>query len=297
MDFITAGIQINSYPYDFASNIKKICFWLNKAVKDFDADFAIFPETVTTGFSPNMDKEEFYWSLPESLDECLKPVKKIAKASKTHCIIPTYERGKEEGSIYNSAVLINDRGKIEGIYRKTHLFPTERLENGGWTTSGNDIPVFETKYGKIGIMICYDGDFPELARIMALKGAGFIAHPSAFLRDFEIWDITNRARAYDNQIYVVGVNAVGQDAVGNNYFGHSMIVSPDARKIAQARAGEEIIVARIRTLESNTLSYGSRKLGLIDHLGHRNILCYKQHLSDQRVIAQRSSKSRKRKKK
>ncbi len=293
MDFIAAGIQINSFPNDFDANIKKICYWYEKAKKDYSADFVVFPETVTTGFSPNMGIEEFYWKIPASLDDYLEPVKKIAKSTKTYCIIPTYERGKKKGIIYNSAVLINYHGKIEGIYRKTHLFPTERLENGGWTTSGNDIPVFDTKYGKVGIMICYDGDFPELARIMALKGAGFIAHPSAFLRDFKIWDITNKARAYDNQIYVIGVNAVGQDAVGNNYFGHSIIISPEGRTIAQARAGEEIIAKKIRNLELNTLSYGSRKLGLIDHLGHRNTLCYKQHLSEELDIAVISSVSKK----
>ena len=74
--------------------------------------------------------------------------------------------------------------------------------------------------------ICYDGDFPELYRAEAIMGAEVICRPSALLRSFEIWELTNRARAYDNHVYIVACNAVGPDAGGNYYFGHSMIVDP-----------------------------------------------------------------------
>lgn len=274
MDFITAGVQISSVPNDFKGNLQKVCSWYEKAVTEHKAALVIFPETVTSGFTPGMPRDEFFRTIPESIEDYLEPVRKIARSTKTYCILPTYERGPEKPCVFNSAFVIDDEGMITGVYRKTHLFPTERLDNGGWTTAAYEVPVFETKFGKIGIMICFDGDFPELVRIMALKGAGFIAHPSAFLRNHDIWDLTNRARAYDNQVYVAAVNAVGVDIKGNNYFGHSVIIDPQANRLAQTGSAEGIISAKIRNLKTHTLSYGSKLRGAIDHLGHRNIKCY-----------------------
>ena len=94
---------------------------------------------------------------------------------------------------------------------------------------------FVTGLGSIGMIVCYDGDFPELSRLLAVKGAEVIVRPAALLRSFDIWHITNAARAYDNHVYVIATNAVGPDAGGNYYLGHSMIVNPIAWRLAQAR--------------------------------------------------------------
>jgi len=99
--------------------------------------------------------------------------------------------------IYNSAILIGPDGEIVGIYDKTHPFPLERRDCGGWVTVGNRADVFETSLGSIGMIICYDGDFPELSRLLAVKGAEVIVRPSALLRSFDIWYITNAARRLD----------------------------------------------------------------------------------------------------
>jgi predicted amidohydrolase len=111
--------------------------------------------------------------------------------------------------------------------------------------AANRADVFETALGSIGMILCYDGDFPELSRLLAVKGAEVIVRPSALLRSFDIWYITNAARAYDNHVYVVATNSVGPDAGGSYYFGHSMIVNPIAWRLAQARGGEEIIAAKL----------------------------------------------------
>jgi beta-ureidopropionase len=86
----------------------------------------------------------------------------------------------------------------------------------------------------IGLTICYDGDVPELYRAEAILGAEVIERPSALLRSFEIWKMTNWVGAYDNHVYLLGCNGIGADAGGNYYFGHSMIVDPHR---AQARTG------------------------------------------------------------
>nr|HPG31596.1 carbon-nitrogen hydrolase family protein [bacterium] len=240
-----AGIQIAIEPNSIKANIEKCLEWYNRAVKESKPDLVVFPETITTGFNPAMPVKDFYGLLPENIDDILNPFIKISAKTKSYCAIPTYQRGSKKNIIYNSSFLIGPKEGIIGYYSKTHPFPVERASGGGWTTPGNDIPVFNTNFGKVGMIICYDGDFPELSRILAIKGANIIARPSALLRSYEIWEMTNMARAYDNHIYMVSVNAVGLDASKSCYFGHSMIVSPIAQKLALARGAEEIIYAEL----------------------------------------------------
>ena len=80
---------------------------------------------------------------------------------------------------------------------------------GGWVTRGDSVTVCDTPLGRIGMIICFDGDYPELSRIQAVQGAEVICRPSALLRSADIWELTSRARAYDNHVYVIGANAVG----------------------------------------------------------------------------------------
>ncbi|MEW5820606.1 MAG: carbon-nitrogen hydrolase family protein, partial [Cyanobacteriota bacterium] len=197
-----------------------------------------------------------------------------AAQEEVYIIWPTYERGDEKNVIYNSVLLINDKGEIIGKYRKTHLFPTERIENGGWSTAGNEVVVVDTPFARIGLICCYDGDFPELSRACVVNGAEVIVRPSAYLRSFEIWELTNKARAYDNHVYVIAANAVGLDAKGTNYFGHSMIISPIAERIALCRGCDEITAAR---LNPNPLAYignGSKAPMLFNHIEDRNLSVY-----------------------
>jgi predicted amidohydrolase len=78
-------------------------------------------------------------------------------------------------------------GKVAGVYRKTHPFCTEMRSRGGWVTPGDEVCVVETELGRIGLIICFDGDYPELSRITALRGAEIICRPSALLRSADIW--------------------------------------------------------------------------------------------------------------
>lgn len=272
-----AGIQMAVQPNDVAHNLEKCVALLRRTVAETDAELVVFPETVTTGFSPGMDRRAFHDLLP-SAAELLAPVQTVCRELKVHCVFPTYERGRE-GHIYNSAFFIDARGRNLGAYRKTHPFPTERLSAKGWTTPGRAYPVFPTPLGTVGIMICYEGDFPEVARILAIQGAQIIARPSALLRSYEIWEMTNLGRAYDNHVYVVAVNAIGSDAAHNHYFGHSMIVSPIAQKLALARGGEDIIYATLQPDPIKRVSYGSDAPMLFDHLHCRNVASYGNYLT------------------
>jgi len=279
-EFIAAAVQIAVKPNDINYNLEKIGFWLKAAVKEHNAELVVFPESITTGFAPGMPPEEFYDLLNYIPGPETDKIGALARELKVHVILPIYEKGKEKNVIMNSSILINDEGEIAGIYRKTHPFPAERLGGGGWTTPGKEAVVVDTKLGKIGMIICYDGDFPELSRVLAIRGAEIITRPSALLRSFEIWDMTNKARAYDNHVYVVAVNSVGVDAANNYYFGSSMIISPIAQKLAQARGTEEIISAKLDPNPLKWVTYGANSPMIFDHLEDRNLEVYKDILKE-----------------
>jgi beta-ureidopropionase len=287
--FTVACAQIAATPNAVTENLEKVETWLERAVKENEADLVLFPETITTGFSPGMGAEEL-WDLVEPIPgQITEPIAHAARNLGVHVVLPTYEKGPKRGVVYNSAVLINPQGEIVGVYHKTHLFPTERLSGpstghrgelvepsgrSGWSTPGTEAPVFETELGTIGMIICYDGDFPELARVLAIKGAEVIVRPAALLRSFEIWEMTNRARAYDNHVYMVACNAIGPDAGGSYYFGHSQIVSPIAQVLAQARGTEEIIAVELDPDPIKYVTYGAKSPMIFDHLQDRNLAAY-----------------------
>jgi beta-ureidopropionase len=277
-DLRVAIAQISVKPYAIEENIEKCVHWLEMAVKEHHAELVVYPETITTGFAPGMLLEEFYNLVTFIPGSMTQKIVEAAKKLKVHVVFPTYERGETPGVIYNSSVLIDDLGNIVGIYRKTHPFPTENISAGGWTTPGREAKVFETRLGKIGMIICYDGDFPELSRVLAVQGAEIIVRPSALLRSYDIWSLTNHARAYDNHVYFIGANAVGADAANNFYFGSSMIISPIGEKLAQARGGDEIISAVLDHEPLKYVSPGSHNKMVFNHIEDRNLEVYQEHI-------------------
>ncbi|MCK8058552.1 MULTISPECIES: carbon-nitrogen hydrolase family protein [unclassified Fusibacter] len=273
-EHIASCVQFAVQPNEISLNIDKACHYLEKAAKEYEAELIVFPESITTGFSPNMETAEFYEMLTEVPGVHTQKIQKLCKSLGVHVVYPLYERASEKNVILNSSVLIDNHGSVLYNYHKTHPFPTERA----WTTAGNDCRVVDTALGKIGMILCYDGDFPELSRVLALNGAEIITRPSAFLRSYEIWEMTNKARAYDNHCYVLAANAVGRDAADNYYFGHSMIVSPIAQTLALARGTEEIIAVKLDPDPLRHVTYGSKSPMIFDHLQDRNVGVYKDIL-------------------
>ena len=281
-EFTAACVQIGITPNDPQANIDKCLLWLDKAVKEYQADLVVFPETVTTGFDTGLSPEELWDLIDDVPGGTSEEIQTAAAKHGVHVVWPTYRRAGERGRILNSAILIGPDGKVIGIYDKTHPFPGERRDYGGWTEVGTSAKVYETELGTIGMIICYDGDFPELSRLLAVKGAEVIVRPSALLRSYDIWYITNCARAYDNHVYMVSTNMVGPDAGGNYYFGHSMIVNPIAWRLAQARGTEEIIAAKLDPDPLRYITWGSKSVQPFDHLEDRNLALYEEILQEAR---------------
>ncbi len=280
--FVAACAQFAITPMAAHENVQRCVHWIERAVKENDAKLVVLPETITTGFVPGCSPEEL-WDKVDALPGALsEPIGQVARNLGVFIVFPTYERGVQRGIVYNSAALVTPQGDIAAVYRKTHLFPTERRAAGGWSTPGKQALVVETELGNIGLSVCYDGDFPELYRVMAIKGAEVFVRPSALLRSFEIWETTNKARAYDNHVYMLACNSIGPDAGGNYYFGHSMIVSPIAQVLALARGTEEIIAVELDPDPIKRLTYGARTPMIFDHLQDRNLAAYEGILTPAR---------------
>jgi len=276
--FVAAALQVGPV----AGPVTAESIWANvdvaldlarRCVDATGASLVVAPETVTTGFAPALGPAEL-WDLVAPIPGALtESAQRTAAELGIHLVWPTYEAGPDRGTVYNAAALVGPAGDIAGVYRKTHLFPAEQA----WVTPGDDVLVVGTDLGRIGSVICFDGDFPELVRIEAGLGAEVVVRPSAFLRAADIWELTTRARAYDNHVYVVAPNAVGVDAGGHVYFGNSLIVGPTGEVLARGTSQPGWVSATVGVDPMATISPGSSVRQGFDHLAERNLALYRRH--------------------
>ena len=147
------------------------------------------------------------------------------KARQYRSYVVTSLLESDGGHIYITAVLIDRQGRLAGKYRKTHL-PLAEAEDG--VTPGGDYPVFQTDFGRIGLMVCWDTWFPEPARILRLHGAEMLLVPLAGDGAARHWDVITRARALDNGVYLVASSGNGSS---------SRIVDPDGEVVSEATDG------------------------------------------------------------
>ncbi len=153
---------------------------------------------------------------------------------------------------YNTSLLFDPRGEIIGRYRKLHLFDVDipghvTIRESDMRAPGDDVVVVATELGSIGLSICYDLRFPELYRALTSRGAEIIVVPAAFTfaTGAAHWEILLRARAIENQVYVIAPDQIGKSPSGVVDFGNSMIVDPWGQTLARAADREMIIVAEI----------------------------------------------------
>ena len=286
--FTAAAIQIAPLPGPLsaeviAANCAKAADWVRRCVETTGAELVVLPETASSGFTPGCSVEQLWDLVADIPGPLTEPLQQAARDSGAHVVWGTYERGVGRGVVHNSAVLIGPDGAVLGTYRKTHPFCSELRSRGGWVTPGDRVTVIDTELGRIGMAICFDGDFPELWRIQAVQGAEVIARPSALLRSADIAELTSRARAYDNHIYVIAANATGVDAAGVFFFGNSHIVDPTSHTIARAASHECWVTARLDpTTAMAALTPGSSVPQAFDHLAERNLDLIERYVDDLR---------------
>jgi deaminated glutathione amidase len=159
------------------------------------------------------------------------------------------ERVSGQSKLFNTSCLLDPQGETRAVYRKIHLFdcdvPGASLHESETMMPGREIVRAEVDGVALGLSICYDLRFPELFRILALGGARLIALTSAFTertgRDH--WEVLVRARAIENQVFVIAANQVGVSTPKLRWFGRSMIVDPWGVVLAQAPDREGYILA------------------------------------------------------
>jgi predicted amidohydrolase len=180
-----------------------------------------------------------------------------------HVVCGLLERDGD--ALLNSAVLIGPDGVI-GTYRKTHL-PFLGVDR--FAVPGDELSVYETPLGRIGVQICYDLRFPEVTRTLALKGADIVAHPTNFpLAAKPQTEFITRARAAENRVYLLTANRVGKERSAE-FCGWSQIVEPYGTRVAEAGADEEaLLVADVdvqRARDKDFVIPGEYELYLFGH--------------------------------
>ncbi|KAK9452410.1 carbon-nitrogen hydrolase [Limtongia smithiae] len=164
------------------------------------------------------------------------------------------ERDESDGRLYNTSLSFSPTGELIAKHRKTHLFDIDipgkiRFKESDVLTGGSKVTVFDLPpYGKVGLAICYDIRFPELASIAARKDGVFaMIYPGAFNTTTGPmhWDLLGRARAIDNQIFVLLCSPARDMTAGYHAYGHSVVIDPNASILAEAGEGEEIVYAEL----------------------------------------------------
>lgn len=284
--FNAAAIQLNPAPgpltaESIVTNAERAVAMVRDCVAETRAELVVLPESVTTGFTTGVSVEELWDLVTDVPGDILTPYCEVAAELGIHLCVGTYRRGPQRGVVYNSAALVGPDGSVLGVYDKTHPFFSEAATTGGWVTPGSDVVVVDTELGRIGMIICFDGDYPELSRIQAVRGAEVILRPSALLRSADLWELTSRARAYDNHVFIVGANATGIDPAGVIYFGNSHIVTPTANIIARAASHEGWVAARLDPEQAlGSLTQGSNIGQGFDHLRDRNLDLIRSHRAE-----------------
>lgn len=232
-----AMLQLDLVFLDKEANLKKASDMIREAAFN-GASLVCLPEAFNTGYL-GTDIPAMKEAAETLQGPSITAMRKLAAELGIYLVAPIIFAA-DDGEVENTAVLINDEGMIEGSYSKTHPVGDERT----YFQRGKKYPVWETKLGKIGIVICYDVCFPETSRILAVGGAELMIVPSAWRASHyfkEWWDLNLACRALDNLFYVAAVNRCGQS--GEEIFaGKSQVLSPIGEVLAAFGVEEEGIL-------------------------------------------------------
>lgn len=224
-------------------NLKKIINFIREASKK-GAKLIAFPEFMMFYTTSSQTSKDLV-SQAEKLDE--KFVSEIAKAAKENSIevVGTmYEKSSKNNRVYDTAFLIDQKGKIVSVYRKIHLYDALGFKESNKLEPGSSIthPV-NSKIGKLGMMICYDLRFPEMSRTLSSLGSQVLIAPSAWVKGdqkIEHWLTINKTRAIENGCYVIA-----PDQIGNIYCGHSLVVDPFGKILVDMKNKEGFAIVEI----------------------------------------------------
>ena len=196
-------------------------------------------------FCPGQD-QRWYEAAESVPGPTTNAVAKIAAQYQMAVVVPVYEK-EMAGVLYNTAAVYDADGSYLGKYRKNHIPHTSGFWEKYFFKPGNlGYPVFETRYAKVGVYICYDRHFPEGARALGLNGAEIVFNPSATVAGLSqyLWKLEQPAHAVANGYFVGAINRVGTEAPWNvgKFYGSSYFVDPRGNFLAQANEDDDALV-------------------------------------------------------
>jgi predicted amidohydrolase len=233
ISFTMAGLKVVPERWDKQVNLAKIERWAREAAGQ-GASLVVTPEGFLEGYVGNIKREkdltpEKYLAAGEKLEgPLLGRLSALARELKIYLLVGFAERRQQ--AMYNSTVIFSPQGALLMRYSKAHTDSNDEPFNA----KGGEFPVAATPLGRWGVLICFDRQLPETARILALKGAQLILVP-AYGSYGEMNDVMMRTRAYENGVYVAFVNPH-----------RCLFVDPQGKVIAKdSKEGDEIVTARI----------------------------------------------------
>ena len=238
---------------DKARNLKRAAILIDRAAEQ-DAALVLFPEMYLTGYLLQENTRE----LAETVSgPSIKKLAKIAQSRQISICMGFPELEPSNREIFNSAVCLSDQGEILTVYRKIHLYDEEKK----YFSVGSEIKIAETAIGRAGFLICYDLEFPELARMITLKGTDVLLVSTANMKPWGNYqDVYVKARAMENQIFLALANRVGKEK--NLVFcGNSVVVDPMGQILAGADMQDpalliaDIDLSSIRKARSGGVNY------------------------------------------
>jgi len=236
-------VQFNPAFGEKEKNIRRILKVL-KLGAEKGADLLVLPELCNTGyvFETQEEVEKLAEEVPGGCTT--RTLVSFTEEENLYVVAGLCER--KDGRFFNSAVLVGPEGFI-GVYRKAHLFDKEKLR----FSKGNEpFRIYEISNARIGMMICFDWIFPEAIRILALKGAQIVCHPSNLVLPY--CQKALLGSAVQNRVFIITANRVGAER-GVKFTGESQILSPDMRVLARSReTGEEVRVVEINPAEADS---------------------------------------------
>ncbi len=228
-------------------NLKKSIKAIQDAAEN-GADLILFPEVQLTEFFPQysgLDVSNYGITIDSDI------IKSFTEACRqNHIMAVPNVYLKENDKYYDASILIGKDGSIIGIQKMVHVAYADKFfESDYYTPADDGFKVFDTEYGKIGIVVCFDRHYPESIRTEALEGAELILIPTVNTAQepMELFEQEIRVQAFQNCVYVAMANRVGKEDE-MDFAGESIVVSPEGNTISKADDKEQIIYVEIDDL-------------------------------------------------
>lgn len=228
-----------------SANLKRAEQWVQKAVQKYHPDVIVFPEVYQSHYPLSTDPFTVQAAAEPLNGPFVTGMQKIAKEEHVWLIFGMRELAEQKRH-YNTVVILDNNGCLIDTYRKVHLYDAFSFRESDFVQAGNTyFKPISTPFGTLGVFVCYELRYPEVARALTQGGANLLVLPTAWVKGpqkKEQFRVLARARAIENAAYVLACDQCGPDTLGC-----SLAVDPSGKVLAEAGATEAMLVVSIDT--------------------------------------------------